>query len=113
MTMAATGAASVTKPSPPALPADVQVLVDKIQKEREDFLKKELELKKQLQDATATDREKIRDAMQATRDQWLQQEKALRTELRDRVKELKDKLKDNRDRQLDDAKAKTPGNRGR
>lgn len=99
-----------TRPEPPRpprpdLPADVKALIDKFEATRQQYLDQEKELTKQIRDATAEQRDKIREQQKAVRDAWLEQTKELRKEIAQRIEELRGKLKDQRP-VIDQAKEK-------
>lgn len=88
----------------PTLPAEVKALMEKFETAREEFMKEQREIEKQLKGATEEEREKIREQLKTKREEWLEKTKELREEIKKRIDELKDdKLKD-RPQVLDAAK---------
>ena len=100
-------------PDRPALPKDVQKLVDQFKKEQEAFLQKQEELRKQFKDATGDKRDTIRDQLKDAREKWNEESKKLRDQIKDRLQELKVTLRNNRDKQLDAAAEAKNQNRGK
>lgn len=100
-------------PDRPALPRDVQKLVDQFKKEQAAFLKSQEDLRKQLKDATAVDRDAIVEKLKDQREAWNEEQKKLRETIKDRLQELKDTFRNDRAKQLDAAKEKREEHRGK
>jgi len=76
-----------------AVPADLQALVKKFEKERKAYLAKQKQLEAALQNATTPEeRDAIRAALQTDRDDFLADLKDIRQDLKQEITELKDKL---------------------
>jgi hypothetical protein len=80
------------RPERPPLPPELKALLEKFETAREEYLKEQAELFKQLRGATEADREAIRAQIKEKREIWIEKTKEVREEIRKRLEELKDKL---------------------
>jgi Skp family chaperone for outer membrane proteins len=86
----------------PALPDDVQSLVQKFQGDQTSFITQRQQLLDQMKQASGADRAKVRDQLRDLRNQWQEEQQQLRQQIRDRLQELRAELKNQRDQQLND-----------
>jgi hypothetical protein len=97
----------------PELPAEIKALIEEAKKAQQDFVAKQLELRKQLKDATAEQRDAIKEEMKANRDKWREIQKEKWMDIRKAVAERRKEFKNNRDAVLDAAGDKGAKGRGR
>jgi gas vesicle protein len=96
-----------------ALPPEIKDKVKQFETAREAFIRKQEELRRQLDGArTDKERESVRAHIKDNLDQWRDQARQFRDEARERAKELQRELPNLREA-LDDAPKGTPGRPGR
>lgn len=97
----------------PELPEAVKNLVKEFETARNEFLKQQEELRKQLRSTKGDERIAIREQLQKNREDWLETIKNLREQIRDQLRDLRDKLHDARDEQLENIRSGKGGKGGK
>jgi gas vesicle protein len=92
---------------------DVKKLLDQFEQAREQHLKEQLDLAKQLKNATERQRDQVREQLKENRREWQAQQKLLSQQIRERLNEIKDELKEHNKKVREELGHDGGGNRGR
>lgn len=83
-----------TRQNGPLTPADVQVLVQQFQQDREAFMQQWRALEQQMSSATEQNRQKIREQLKEQMEQWKQQQAQVREQLQAQADRMREQLRD-------------------
>jgi hypothetical protein len=93
------------RPERRALPAEVELRVNRFKTDARTYLERQEALRRQYQGASAEERAAIRTQLEALRQEWIERAKDLRKEFSDRRQELLDKMPSRKELLMDGAKS--------